>query len=109
MKPKEFIERCDTLKIYDERYIEDDYVEIVFYSKEIEEWHKILIDIFGPPIKPAGIKSTEEHLRLTEEYGGIYTNQTLYKKEFGEYTLIAMLWPWQDDVHTTLKMVLLKK
>jgi hypothetical protein len=109
MRPKEIIERCGMLGIYEQRRIEDDYIEIVFYNREADEWNKVFIDIFGPPIKPAGVKSTEEYLRLTEAYGGIYTNQTMYKKDFGEYIVIVMLWPWQDDIHTTLKIALLKK
>jgi hypothetical protein len=32
------------------------------------------------------------------------TNQVLYRKAFGDGTILAMLWPWQDGTHTTLKV-----
>ena len=31
------------------------------------------------------------------------TNQVLYRKAFGDATVLAMLWPWQDGTHTTLE------
>ncbi len=40
-------------------------------------------------------------------YGGIRPDQTLYKKVFDKYVLIAMIWPWGDQQHMTLKMPLI--
>ena len=95
------------LSVYEERCITDEYGELVLYNKEINEWNKILADILGPAIKPAGAKPTKDNLHLTKDYGGIWVDQTLFKKEFDDVTVIAMFWPWGDDIHTTLKMTLL--
>ena len=106
---KEIIEKCSRLKVDESRSVAEDYAELVFFNKEISEWNKILVDALGPAIKPAGTEPTEEDLRLTEDYGGIHDSQTLFKKEFDGFTVIAMFWPWQDNEHTTLKMAALKK
>ncbi len=104
---KEIIEKCSALGIYEKRNINDEYCELVFYNKETAYWLKIITDILGSAAKPQGIKPIQEHLRLTKDYGGIYAHQTLFKKEFGNATIIAMLWPWGDRTHTTLKIAIL--
>ena len=109
MTLEEIMGKCGILDIDEKRCISDDYNEIVFYSKEMDDWNRIFVDILGPAIKPAGVKPTEEDLSLTQNYGGIYKNQTLFKKDFEKATVIAMFWPWQDKVHTTLKMVLVQR
>ena len=105
MTLKEIIEKCSILSIHDKRIITDEYNEIVFYNKDIDEWNKLFTVVLGPAIKPAGEEPTKFDLQLTKDYGGIYSNQTLFKKKFDDYTVIVMFWPWQDDIHTTLKII----
>ena len=38
-------------------------------------------------------------------YGGIMPGQTLYFCDSGNAIVIAMLWPWRDGLHTTLKII----
>jgi len=109
MTLKEIIEKCSKLSVYEQRYITGDYDELVFYNREIDKWNKIFTAVLGPPIKPAGVEPTKDDLRLTRDYGGIDDNQTLFKKEFDDVTVIAMFWPWGDDIHTTLKIIFLKR
>jgi hypothetical protein len=109
MRLKEIIKKCDTLSIDEERRMSDEFCELVFYNKDTDEWNKIFADILDHAVKPAGIEPTEDDQYLTKDYGGILFGQTLFKKEFDDATVIAMFWPWQDGLHTTLKMVLLKK
>lgn len=109
MTLREIIERCRMLGVDEERRDSDAYHELVFYKEEIDEWNKVLADILGPAIKPAGAKPSKDHRRLTKEYGGIWAGQTLFKKDFDDVTVIAMFWPWQDRTHVTLKMALLEK
>ena len=106
---KTIIEKCNALQIYEKRDINDGYCELVFDNKEIDKLEKILIEILGTATKPPGTKPTKEDIKLTKDYGGIHDNQTLFKKTFDETTVIAMLWPWQDNAHTTLKIALLGK
>ena len=106
---KEIFEKCSMLSVEDKRCFTDDYVWLVFPNKQMDKWNEVFNDVFGPAAKPAGIMPSEDNLHLTKDYGGIRKNQTLFKKEFDNATVIAMFWPWQDNIRTTLKMVLLKK
>lgn len=109
MTLKEIVERCSGLGVYEQRSITDEYGELVFYNKEIDQWNMVFSDILGPAVKPQGAKPTKDDLRLTKNYGGIRAEQTLFKKEIDGFPVIAMFWPWQDEVHTTLKLAVLKK
>lgn len=109
MTLKAIIDKCSMPGVHEVRHITDDYGELVVHNSRIAEWDKILGDFLGPPKKPAGVEPSEDDLQMTKDYGGIWINQTLFKKEFEKFTLIAMYWPWQDDVHTTIKMAHLVK
>ena len=106
---KEIAKKISSLDIYEKRGITDDYCEFVFFTKDTALWEKALTGILGPAVKPPKAKPTKEDELLTKEHGGIYSNQTLFKKLFGGLTVIAMFWPWQDDIHTTLKVAVIKK
>ena len=96
------------LGVYDKRSVTDEYIELVFYNREINEWNRIISEILGPAVKPPGMKPTEDDQLLTREFGGIWSDQTLFRKDFGDTVVILMFWPWQDNVHTTFKSALLK-
>jgi hypothetical protein len=95
----------------------DSYEEIVIFNKDISEWNKILIQKLGPPLVPDGINenvwSSDEispmekdaALDKANSCGGIRGNQTLYYGTYESQKLLIMIWPWQDNVHTTLKKV----
>jgi len=101
---KEIVTRCHGLTIDETRCDQDDYYEVVILNDEIEKWEKILTSILGPARKPRGVKPSKDDLSLTKASGGIRVNQTLFERSFGDYTIIAKFWPWDDDEHTTLKM-----
>jgi hypothetical protein len=109
MTLKEIIEKCSKLDIKEKRCVSDEYYELIFYSKDINEWNRIFADIFGHPVKPAGTKPTVDDLSFTKDYGGICANQILFKKDDNKQVIIAMFWPWQDNTHSTLKLFLFKK
>ena len=103
------IEQCAMLNIHEKRCIKDEYRELVIYNKDLDQWSQILSDTLGFPIKPSGSKPTKEDSYWTKSHGGIYTHQTLLKKEYESNVLIAMLWPWQNEVYVTLKMAITQK
>jgi hypothetical protein len=109
MTLKEIFSKSNELAIYEKRCITDEYWELVLLNKEIDKWNDLLIDTMGLPIKPKGTKPTKEELSLAKDYGGIWKDQVLFKKELSNGILIAMFWPWQDSLHTTLKIAFLKK
>jgi hypothetical protein len=109
MTLKAILEKCSVLDTAEMRHDSPEYAELVFYSRDTAKWSEILAEFLDMPAKPAGAKPEEGDLVLTEGYGGIYQNQTLFKKAFDAGAVIAMLWPWQDGEHTTLKLILLKR
>ena len=106
---KEIIQKTSTFNTYEKRDKDNDYFEVVIYTREIHEWEKVLTDILGPVAKPPRVKPTREDLRLTYDYGGIRKNQTLFKKEFADTVVMAMLWPWEGQEYITLKVVIVRR
>ena len=102
---KEIMDGCLVFNVYEKRLITDEYGELVFFNKDIAELNKLLSDMLGPAVKPKGIQPTKEDKLLTKEYGGIRIEQTLFKKDYNDISIIAMLWPWQSTEHTTLKVI----
>ena len=109
MNLKEVFAQLGSLPIEEERSVSEDYLEVVFLNKESGNWNKALSGIFGPAVKPAGQAPSSEDDALTSDFGGVFDNQTLFRKDMDGRCMIAMFWPWQDKEHTTLKMALLKK
>lgn len=102
------LDKITHINIEEKRTIADDYSELVFLNKDLEELLRIFTEFFGPPEKQQGAKPSKHILRLTQNYGGIRDNQVFYKKIDADIIIIAMLWPWQDNIHTTLKMAIIK-
>ncbi|MBN1493586.1 MAG: hypothetical protein JW938_05505 [Candidatus Omnitrophica bacterium] len=109
MRLKEILEQCATLSVYEERSATDEYYEIVFYRKDIEQWERNIAAVMGGVAKPAGTKPTREQLQATQELGGLWIDQTLFMKETENEQIVAMFWPWQDRAHVTLKLKMFKK
>ncbi|MBF0217533.1 MAG: hypothetical protein HQL30_11130 [Candidatus Omnitrophica bacterium] len=108
MPIKTIAEKLASLEIYEKRCVSDDFCEMVFLKKDIMKWDEVLTGELGPAVKPLGEAPTKEDTVLTEDYGGIFKNQVLYKKDVGGVLVAAMLWPWQNNTHVTLKMFVKK-
>jgi len=100
---KKIVEATASLPVYEKRAKDDNYYEIVFMKEDIDKWEKCLAEILGIPAKLPKTKPTKEDLRVTEYYGGIQNEQTLFRKDLEQGTVIVMFWPWQDNSHITLK------
>jgi hypothetical protein len=109
MQLKEITDCVGQLKIHEKRCMQDDFVELVFFNDEIDEWQRIISAFLGNPIKPQGQEPSTKDLELTAGTGGIRINQTLFEKDLPDATVIAKFWPWGDNIHTTLRMALLLK
>jgi len=95
------------LGVHERRSLSAEYCELVFFSRDLDAWYRILSSALGEPRKPPGQEPTVSDLDLTHKTGGIRINQTLFEKDFGEETIIAKIWPWDDGEHMTLKMAVL--
>ncbi|MCK5707697.1 MAG: hypothetical protein KAI43_08590 [Candidatus Aureabacteria bacterium] len=108
MNIKEILEKCSGLKIHEERANSDEYIEVVVANTEIDKWHEACASLLGDAAKPAGTSPSKEVLKLTDDFGGVSRNQTLYSKSLDEGTVIAMFWPWGNGTQTTIKIARLK-
>lgn len=108
MTLKEILEKCSMLEIHEERENSEEYVELIIRKTEIDRWIETLANTLGTPQKPAGAAPTEEDISVTKDYGGIAENQVLFRRKFEAVSVLAMFWPWGDDVYVTLKMVCLR-
>ncbi|MFH1783625.1 MAG: hypothetical protein ABH868_01815 [bacterium] len=109
MKLQDLIEKCSGLPIDEVRTLKDDSYEVVFLTQHTQEWSDVLGSMLGTPIKPKGVSPNQLHDEMTKDHGGVFTNQTLFMKDVEDAVIIAMYWPWQDDIHTTLNVVWMKK
>jgi len=104
-----FSREYERLDIYEKRIATDQSIELVFCNKDLDQWLKLLTDAFGPAIKSPGANPSREDQTVTKEYGGIRTDQTLFRSGDDNMYVIAMLWPWLSAKFTTLKVILVSK
>jgi hypothetical protein len=81
------------------------YFEAVFIKEELAKLNERLKNFFGEPAWPSKDKLTSQMDEAIKDFGGIQSGQTLYFRSKGVNSLFAMLWPWQDGVHTTIKII----
>jgi len=98
------LEGCKGLSINEQRYNSEDYKELVFYLADLSRWQEAFELRLGPAAKPAGVEPSAEQLRLTKNYGGIRSHQTLFVGQADGRHIQVMFWPWADKEHVTLKM-----
>jgi hypothetical protein len=105
---KAILEKCAELELFERRTVEDEYCEVVAFTRDIEKWTTILGEVLGPPVKPPGTKPSREDKRSSKEYGGVNRDQTLFRREIDGRTVIVMFWPWGDGEHVTVKAAVLQ-
>jgi len=108
MTLQDIMDKCQSIPLAIEVENNEAYVEVFLAKDDTAKIAQILEECLGEPIKPAGHEPCEEDRVLTVKYGGIkggiLREQTLYKKVFEGYTLVAMIWPWHREEKTTCKM-----
>jgi len=93
------------LRIAEDRCNTKEYAEFVIDNDALPEWQTLLQSLLGEPISAQGEKPSAESLALTEEYGGLWVDQVLYKCDTIESgILMAMLWPWESALFITIKI-----
>lgn len=81
----------------------DNYFEAVVAKNELLKVTACLEKFFVSPILPSQLPSASK--KTLKQFGGIMQGQTLYFKNYDSDNVIAMLWPWSDGVHTTVKII----
>ncbi len=95
-----------SLNIFKQRKASATYREIVFFNKDVKKWNRILSGKLGAPLKSKWNKPEKSIEKLTRKFGGIRKGQTIYLKEYDDCSILAMVWPWKDKQHSTLKVSL---
>jgi hypothetical protein len=106
---KKFAKKFDSLRIHEKRKLTDKLYEVVFYSEDEEQWTKIFVAEFGPPIKKKGDSLPKDEQHWISNTHGIWEDQTLFGKIIDDGIAIAKFQPWKDGVHVTLRMMVLTK
>ena len=104
----QFLELKEQVKSigFDElRQEQDNYFEAVVVKDKIKELMDQMRGFFGAPTWPSQGKLSLEIEDQIRDYGGITEGQTLYFLERQEGNIFAMLWPWADGEHTTVKII----
>ena len=83
----------------------NDYLEAVIVRDHLESLTQRLNASFGIPLWPSDNRLPHQVQKIIQEFGGIRSGQTLYYSLNGGAHIVAMLWPWQDGFHTTLKII----
>ena len=82
----------------------DEGLEFVMRAEKLNSLNPTLERFFGAATKPAGVRPRGEEDALTSSFGGILKNQTLYSHAQNGTSHLAMIWPWGDGEHVTVKI-----
>ena len=93
-----------SLNIFKERKSNETYREIVFFNKDMKKWDRVLSGKLGAPVKSKWTGTDQALKKITRKFGGIRKGQTVYIKEYDNCSILAMIWPWKDRTHSTLKL-----
>lgn len=83
----------------------DNFFEAVLIKDELQRLNRRLKSFLGEPLYPSKSRLPLKVRRQINAFGGIMPGQTLYYKAEADAVFFAMLWPWNDGLRTTLKIV----
>jgi hypothetical protein len=101
---KALCEEFADLPLHETRTATGTYVELVFFSRDLADWSNRLEAHLGSPVHAGRARPSRQVRSVTSEHGGITRGQTLYLTNREDGDVVAMLWPWRDGVHVTLKL-----
>lgn len=104
MQFKELIEEVKRLKFKEVRKDAHDYFEAVVSGGELVKLIEVFQAYFGLPAYPSEKALSLLAKNVIDKFGGIRPNQTLYLFHDDKKTIFAMLWPWMDGEHATIKI-----
>jgi hypothetical protein len=81
----------------------DYYMEAVIKKDKLTELHSKLFEYLGSIAWPSD-KPIPSHIqKIADNYGGVRDGQTLYYSQEEKEVVFALLWPWSDGEHITIK------
>lgn len=83
----------------------DNFFEGVVFQQELDKLNLNLKSLLGEPVYPSKSRLAHKVQQTVDGFGGIMPGQTLYYKNSGNDSILAMLWPWKDGQRTTVKII----
>jgi len=83
----------------------DNLFEGVILQQELDKLNLQLKSLLGEPVYPSKNRLAHKVRTTVDGFGGIMPGQMLYYKDSGKDSIFAMLWPWKDGQHTTVKII----
>ena len=87
------------------RLDKESYFEAVFLNNELVKLTPKFEKYFGLPAWPSPNPLPSKIEGIIEEFGGVMPGQALYFWNEGSDYIVLMLWPWNDAMHTTVKII----
>jgi hypothetical protein len=94
-----------SVKVQEQRSMEEDYLELVVTVDDLVAVEQQLGVCFGVPLKPKGAAPSAEATVLSLSYGGVQSNQTMYYRKSPTGAELAMIWPWGNGLQATVKVI----
>lgn len=82
----------------------EDYLEAVILKSGLPQLTTRLERFFGSLAWPSKTSLSSQAKEVIEDFGGLRHGQALYFKQQDNQATFAMLWPWNDGEHLTLKV-----
>lgn len=102
---EELLEKVKEIQCQETRVRREDYCEVVVAKTNLESMLSVLTGYLGLPLKPAGKEPSEAAQRCAMPHGGVHGDQTLFHREAGALSELALLWPWGSGSAITVKIV----
>ncbi|MCX5699655.1 MAG: hypothetical protein NTX01_08325 [Candidatus Omnitrophica bacterium] len=83
----------------------DNFFEGVIIQQELDKLNVQLKSLLGDPVYPSKNRLAHKVRQTVDGFGGVMSGQTLYYKDLGTDSILAMLWPWKDGQRTTIKII----
>jgi hypothetical protein len=83
----------------------DNFFEGVIIQQELDKLNGQLKSLLGDPVYPSQNRLAHKVRQTVDGLGGLMPGQTLYYKDLGTDSILAMLWPWKDGQRTTVKII----
>jgi hypothetical protein len=76
-----------------------EYLEAVFFKKDLELLNSLLKKHLGPPAKESGKEANfpGEIQTLVDSLGGLRNEQSFFYRQDGHQVIYAAIWPWKTN------------
>ena len=104
MKFEEIMDGIKGIEFDPVRVKDQYYFEAIILRDKLPALTEKLEKLFGKQLVTSDNKLAPDAEKVAMAFGGVMGDQTFYFLKENEYSYFAMLWPWSDDCHITVKV-----